>query len=51
MRAYFKEQETLMEEMQNQVDEFGIREYVENGDFVEQLLIHCDRLEVDVKSH
>lgn len=49
MHAYLKEQETLMEEMQKQVDEFGIREYVENGDFVEQLLAHCDRLEVDVK--
>ena len=49
MQAYLKEQETLMEEMQNQVDEFGIREYVENGDFAEQLLAHCDRLEVDVK--
>ena len=49
MRAYLKEQETLMEEMQNQVDEFVIRDYVENGDFVEQLLGHCDRLEVDVK--
>lgn len=49
MRSYMKEQENLMEEMQNQVDEFGIREYVENGDFVKQLLAHCDRLEVDVK--
>jgi hypothetical protein len=49
MRACLKEQETLMEEMQTQVDEFGIRDYVENGDFVEQLLAHCDRLEVDVK--
>lgn len=49
MRAYLKEQETLMEAMQNQVDEFGIREYVENGEFAEQLLAHCDRLEVDVK--
>lgn len=49
MRAYLKEQEILMEEMQNKVDEFGIREYVENGDFVEQLLAHCDHLEVDVK--
>ncbi len=49
MRAYIKEQETLMEEMQNQVDDFGIRAYVENGDFVEQLLACCARLEVDVK--
>jgi len=49
MRGYLKEQESLIEELQNQVDAFGIREYVENGDFVEQLLTHCDRLEVDVK--
>ena len=49
MRAYLKDQETSMDEMQKQVDEFGIRDYVENGDFVEQLLAHCDRLEVDVK--
>lgn len=49
MRASLKEQETLMEGMQNQVDEFGIRAYVENGDFAEQMLGYCDRLEVDVK--
>ena len=49
MRAYLKEQETLMEGMQTQVDDFGIRAYVENGDFVEQILACCDRLEVDVK--
>ena len=49
MRAYLKEQETLLEGMQNQVDEFGIRAYVENGEFVEQVLACCDRLEVDVK--
>src|SRR5665648_916282 len=49
MRAYSKEQEASMDEMQKQVDEFGIRDYVENGDFVEQLLAHCDHLEVDVK--
>jgi len=49
MRASLKEQETLMEGMQNQVDEFGIRAYVENGNFAEQMLAYCDRLEVDVK--
>ena len=49
MRAYLKEQETLMEGMQNQVDDFGIRAYVENGEFVEQMLACCARLEVDVK--
>ncbi|MFZ3131208.1 MAG: hypothetical protein WA125_08945 [Desulfosporosinus sp.] len=49
MLAFLKEQETLMEEMQKQVDEFGIRQYVENGDFDEQLLAYCDRLQVDVK--
>ncbi|MHB8125260.1 MAG: hypothetical protein ACYDEJ_06365 [Desulfitobacteriaceae bacterium] len=49
MRAYLKEQENLMEGMQTLVDDFGIRTYVENGDFVEQLLACCDRLEVDVK--
>ena len=49
MQAYLKEQETLMEDMQHQVDEFGIRAYVENGEFVEQMLACCDRLDVDVK--
>ncbi len=49
MRTLLKEQETLMAGMQNQVDEFGIRAYVESGDFVEQMLASCDRLEVDVK--
>ncbi|KGP74789.1 hypothetical protein JT05_14370 [Desulfosporosinus sp. Tol-M] len=49
LQVYLKEQETLLEDMQKHVDEFGIREYVENGDFAEQLLAHCDRLEVDVK--
>jgi hypothetical protein len=49
MRACLKEQETLMEKMQNRVDDFGIRDYVENGDFTEQLLAYCNRLEVDVK--
>ena len=49
MRTFLKEQETLLEEMQTQVDDFGIRAYVENGDFVEQLLDCCARLEVDVK--
>jgi hypothetical protein len=49
MRANLKEQEVLMEGMQTQVDDFGIRAYVENGDFAEQLLACCDRLEVDVK--
>lgn len=47
--ACLKEQQVLLEEMEKQVDEFGIREYVENGDFAEQLLAHCDSLEVDVK--
>ena len=49
MRTTLKEQETLLEGMQNQVDDFGIRAYVENGDFAEQMLASCDRLEVDVK--
>jgi hypothetical protein len=49
LQICLKEQETLLEDMQKQVDEFGIRKYVENGDFAEQLLAHCDRLEVDVK--
>ncbi|HWQ72480.1 MAG TPA: hypothetical protein VN370_09200 [Desulfitobacteriaceae bacterium] len=49
MHANLKEQEALMAGMQTQVDDFGIRSYVENGDFAEQLLACCDRLEVDVK--
>ena len=49
LRTFIKEQETVLEGMQNQVDEFGIRAYVEDGDFVEQLLEWCARLEVDVK--
>lgn len=49
MRTLLKEQESLMEEMQKQVDDFGIRAYVESGDFVEQMLAFCNRLEVDVK--
>lgn len=49
MRTLLKEQENLMEEMQKQVDGFGIRAYVESGDFVEQMLAICTRLEVDVK--
>ncbi|MDA8441625.1 MAG: hypothetical protein M0Z55_04545 [Peptococcaceae bacterium] len=49
MRDHMKEQEILLEGMQKQVDEFGIRAYVENGDFVEQMLDYCARLEVDVK--
>lgn len=49
LRAAVKEQETVMEGLQNQVDDFGIRAYVEDGHFVEQMLEHCARLEVDVK--
>jgi len=49
MQAYLKEQETLMEGMQHEVDEFGNRYYVENGEFVEQMLACCDRFDVDVK--
>jgi hypothetical protein len=49
LRDCLKEQETLIEGMQTLVDDFGIRAYVENGDFAEQLLACCDRLEVDVK--
>jgi hypothetical protein len=49
MRTLLKEQESLMEEMQEQVDGFGIRAYVENGEFVEQMLAFCASLEVDVK--
>ncbi|KLU62489.1 hypothetical protein CEB3_c11170 [Peptococcaceae bacterium CEB3] len=49
MRASLKEQEIMMEAMQAQVDDFGIRAYVENGEFAEQMLLCCDRLEVDVK--
>lgn len=49
MRTLLKEQESLMEEMQEQVDGFGIRAYVESGDFVEQMLACCARLDVDIK--
>ena len=38
-----------MEGMQHEVDEFGNRYYVENGEFVEQMLACCDRFDVDVK--
>ncbi|WP_235811183.1 hypothetical protein [Syntrophomonas wolfei] len=49
MRSLLQEQEALLTGMQAQVDEFGIRPYMENGDFVEQMLAYCDSLGVDVK--
>lgn len=49
MRSLLQEQETLLASMQEQVDNFEIRAYVENGDFAEQMLAYCDNLGVDVK--
>lgn len=49
MRILLQEQEALLAVMQGHVDDFGIRAYVENGDFAEQMLSYCDRLGVDVK--
>lgn len=49
MRSLLQEQEALLVSMQGQVDDFGIRAYVENGDFAEQVLGYCESLEVDVK--
>ncbi|MGI6649680.1 MAG: hypothetical protein ACOX5W_11705 [Bacillota bacterium] len=49
MRSVLKEQEALIQAMQAQVDDFGVRDYVENGDFAEQMLACCEQLGVDVK--
>jgi hypothetical protein len=49
MRSLLQEKEALLASMQDQVDNFGIRSYVENGDFAEQMLGHCEHLGVDVK--
>ena len=49
MHSLLQEQEALLAGMQGQVDDFGIRAYVENGDFAEQMLSYCQRLGVDVK--
>lgn len=49
MQSLLQEQETLLSNMQEQVDKFGIRDYMENGDFAEQMLDYCERLGVDVK--
>lgn len=49
MRSLLQEQADLLATMQDQVDAFGIRAYVENGDFAEQMLAYCDSLGVDVK--
>ena len=49
MRSLLQEQEALLSGMQDQVDTFGIRAYVENGDFAEQMLSYCQHLGVDVK--
>jgi hypothetical protein len=49
LRVLLQEQEALLAGMQDQVDDFGIRAYVETGDFAEQMLGYCERLGVDVK--
>lgn len=49
MQNLLQEQEALLVSMQSKVDDFGIRTYVENGDFAEQMLGCCERLGVDVK--
>lgn len=49
VRSLLQEQEALLSSMQEQVDSFGIRAYVENGDFTEQMLACCENLGVDVK--
>ncbi|MEA1962556.1 MAG: hypothetical protein U9N81_15045 [Bacillota bacterium] len=49
MRSLLQEQESLLTSMQGQVDDFGVRSYVENGDFAEQMLDYCQSLGVDVK--
>lgn len=49
MHSLLQEQEALLASMQAQVDDFGIRAYVEDGDFAEQMLGYCEGLEVDVK--
>lgn len=49
MRNLLEEQEALLASMQDEVDEFGIRAYVENGDFAEQMLGYCEQQGVDVK--
>lgn len=49
MRALLQEQEALLNNLQEQVDSFGIRAYVENGDFAEQMLACCENAGVDAK--
>ena len=49
MRSLLQEQEALLASLQEQVDNFEIRAYVENGDFAEQMLAYCESLGVDVK--
>lgn len=49
MHSLLQEQEALLVTMKEQVDDFGIRAYVEEGDFAQQMLGYCERLGVDVK--
>ena len=49
LRSLLQEQEALLAGMQEQVDNFGISAYVENGDFAEQMLDCCKNQGVDVK--
>ncbi len=49
MRGLLREQEELLTSMQEQIDYFAIRTYIEDGDFAEQMLGYCASLGVDVK--
>ena len=49
LQDLLKMQDSILVEMKALVDGFGIRDYVEQGEFAEQMLDYCDRLEVDIK--
>lgn len=44
-----REQERILSEMEQLVSEFDAKEYIESGDFAEQMLRYCEEMGVDVK--
>jgi len=43
------ESKSVLDNMKEQVNGFEIREYIESGDFADQLISYCERIGVDVK--
>lgn len=49
LKSSLQESENVLDNMKETVDNFEIREYIESGDFANQLMSGCEQFGVDVK--